>query len=58
MADDSNEMGRPDRDRINVGQDHELQYGTLSLDVSAGQPGDAVKAVGPDAGAVRRHPGH
>lgn len=57
MSDDKKNTGSPDRDRINVNEDYELQYWTKELGVSADELRDAVKAVGTTAGAVRRHLG-
>ncbi|CAE1135378.1 hypothetical protein GGR60_000700 [Xanthomonas arboricola] len=57
MTDDKNNAGSPDRDRINVNEDYELQYWTKALGVSAEELRAAVKAVGPTAAAVRRHLG-
>ncbi|MFL4512112.1 DUF3606 domain-containing protein [Stenotrophomonas maltophilia] len=55
MSDDKKNTGSPDRDRINVNEDYELQYWTKALGVSAEQLRAAVKAVGPTAAAVRKH---
>jgi len=55
MSDDRNNVGRPDRDRINVNEDHELRYWTKALGVDEAQLRAAVKAVGPTAAAVREH---
>ncbi|WP_312309188.1 DUF3606 domain-containing protein [Stenotrophomonas indicatrix] len=57
MSDDKKNTGSPDRDRINVNEDYELQYWTKALGVSADQLRAAVKAVGPTAVAVRKHLG-
>ncbi len=57
MSDDKKNTGSPDRDRINVNEDYELQYWTKALGVSADQLRAAVKAVGPAAVAVRKHLG-
>ena len=57
MSDDKKNTGSPDRDRINVNEDYELQYWTKALGVSADEPRAAVKAVGPTAAAVRKHLG-
>ncbi|CAD1790702.1 hypothetical protein CPBF426_12950 [Xanthomonas arboricola pv. juglandis] len=57
MTDDKNNAGSPDRDRVNVNEDYELQYWTKALGVSAEELRAAVKAVGPTAAAVRRHLG-
>ncbi|WNH49598.1 DUF3606 domain-containing protein [Stenotrophomonas aracearum] len=57
MTDDKSKAGGPDRDRINVNEDYELQYWTKALGVSADELREAVKAVGPTAAAVRQHLG-
>ncbi|NIJ69427.1 DUF3606 domain-containing protein [Xanthomonas sp. 60] len=57
MSDDKQQSGRPDRDRINVNEDYELQYWTRTLGVSADVLRKAVAAVGPTSAAVRRHLG-
>ena len=49
--------GSPDRNRINVNEDYEVQYWTKALGVTAAQLKDAVKAVGPASVAVREHLG-
>ena len=55
MADNLKNVGRPDRDRINTGEIHEIQYWTKALGVTEQQLKDAVKAVGPVANDVRAH---
>ncbi|WNH50566.1 DUF3606 domain-containing protein [Stenotrophomonas aracearum] len=57
MTDDKSKTGGPDRERINVNEDYELQYWTKALGVSADVVREAVKAVGPTAAAVRQHLG-
>ncbi|AWT14211.1 DUF3606 domain-containing protein [Stenotrophomonas maltophilia] len=57
MSDDKKNTGSPDRDRINVNEDYELQYWTKALGVSADEFRAAVKAVGPTSAAVRKHLG-
>lgn len=57
MSDDKSKTGSPDRDRINVNEDYELQYWTKALGVSADELREAVKAVGPTSKAVREHLG-
>jgi len=57
MSDDRKKTGSPDRDRINVNEDYEIQYWTKSLGVTAAQLREAVKAVGPTSAAVRKHLG-
>lgn len=55
MSDDRKNAGSPDRERINVNEDYELQYWTKALGVSADELRAAVRAVGPTAAAVREH---
>ncbi|HEV7122610.1 MAG TPA: DUF3606 domain-containing protein [Rhodanobacter sp.] len=57
MSDDKNKTGSPDRDRINVNEDYEVQYWTKTLGVTAEELRAAVKAAGPTSAAVRRHLG-
>jgi len=57
MSDDKSKTGSPDRDRINVNEDYELQYWTKALGVSADELREALKAVGPTSNAVREHLG-
>lgn len=57
MTDDKSKTGGPDRERINVNEDYELQYWTKALGVSADELREAVKAVGPTAAAVRQRLG-
>jgi len=57
VTDDKSKTGGPDRERINVNEDYELQYWTNALGVSADELREAVKAVGPTAAAVRQRLG-
>ena len=57
MSDDKKNIGSPDRDRINVNEDYELQYWTTTLGVSAEELRAAVAEVGPTAAAVGKHLG-
>ncbi|PJK00494.1 DUF3606 domain-containing protein [Lysobacteraceae bacterium NML91-0213] len=57
MADDKKQTGSPDRDRINMSEDYEVQYWTKALGVTRERLQEAVDAVGPTADAVRRHLG-
>lgn len=57
MADDKSKVGSPDRDRININEDYEVQYWSKQLGVSPSELRDAVKAAGPTVDAVRRHLG-
>jgi hypothetical protein len=55
--DDKNNIGSPDRDRINLQEDYEVQYWTRTLGVNAEELRKAVEAVGSSADVVRRHLG-
>ena len=55
--DDKKNTGSPDRNRINLQEDYEVQYWTQTLGVSAEELRKAVEAVGSTADAVRRHLG-
>lgn len=55
MADDLKNSGDSDRRKINVNQDHEVQYWTKALGVTPEQLKAAVKAVGVEAADVRKH---
>jgi len=57
MSDDKKNTGSPDRDRINVNEDYELQHWTKALGVTPDELKAAVQAVGPTAAAVRKHLG-
>jgi len=57
MSDAKKKTGTPDRDRINVNEDYEVQYWTKALGITAAQLKEAVKAVGPTSAAVRKHLG-
>lgn len=57
MSDDKRKPGTPDRDRINVNEDYEVQYWTKTLGVTADELKAAVKVVGPTSAAVRKHLG-
>lgn len=57
MSDDKSQTGSPDRDRINLEEDYEVQYWTDALGVTADELRNAVAAVGSTATAVRRHLG-
>jgi hypothetical protein len=57
MADDTSKTGAADRTQINVNQPHEVQYWTKALGISEDQLKTAVKSVGPNAEAVRKHLG-
>ncbi len=55
MADDLEQTGRQDDERINVEQDHELDYWSEKLGVSRDQLRKAVQSTGPMVKDVRRH---
>lgn len=55
MADDPKKRHSPDRDRINMNQDHEVRYWTKELAVTEDELRQAVAAVGNQAKAVRQH---
>ena len=55
MADDLKQTGRPDDERIDVEQDHELGYWSEKLGVSRDQLRRAVQSAGPMVKDVRRH---
>ena len=53
--DNKKNIGSPDRDRINVHEDYELQEWSKSLGVTKEQLKEAVKAVGTSAEKVREY---
>ena len=55
MADDLKQTDRPDDARINVDQEHELNYWSATLGVSREQLRKAVEAAGPMVKDVQRH---
>lgn len=55
MSDDPNNTGSPDRERINVNEDHELRYWSEALGVTRERLRSVVEAVGTSVAAVRRH---
>lgn len=55
MADDLKQTGRQDDARINVDQDHEVNYRSEKLGVSREQLRKAVQAAGPMVKDVERH---
>lgn len=55
MSDDKSKTGAPDRDRISLEEDYEVQYWTKELGVRVERLRAAVQAVGPAVDAVRRH---
>ncbi|WP_312366889.1 DUF3606 domain-containing protein [Stenotrophomonas sp.] len=57
MSDDKSKTGSPDRDRINLSEDYEVQYWTKELGVSEQELRDVVNAVGDTSRAVRERLG-
>jgi Protein of unknown function (DUF3606) len=57
MADDLKQTGKPDDARINVDQDHELNYWSEKLGVSRDELRKAVHDAGPMVKDVQRHLG-
>ncbi len=57
MADNKNNVGAPDRDRINMNEDYEVRDWTKSLGVSREKLQEAVDAVGNSADKVREYLG-
>lgn len=55
MADDKNEVGAADRNRISLSEDYEVRDWTASLGVSEQELREAVDAVGNSADAVRAY---
>jgi hypothetical protein len=55
MADDLKQTGKPDDQRINVEQDHELSYWSKELGVSREELRRAVEQAGPLVRDVRQH---
>ena len=53
--DNKKNIGSPDRDRINVHEEYELQEWSKSLGVTKEQLKEAVKAVGTSAEKVREY---
>jgi hypothetical protein len=54
VSDDPIRRGHPDRDRINVHQEHELRYWSERFGVTPDQLKAAVRAVGPHVSAVEQ----
>lgn len=57
MSDDKSKTASPDRDRINLTEDYEVQYWSRALDVTADELRAAVNAVGSTTKAVRAYLG-
>ena len=55
MADDRSKIGKPDRDRINMKEDYEVNHWKKALDVSGQQLAGAVRAVGPMVKDVKKY---
>ena len=55
MADDLKQTGKPDDQRINVDQDHEVNYWSKELGVSRDELRRAVQQAGPFVKNVRQH---
>ena len=54
MSDDKRKRGEPDRSRIHLNEDYEVQYWTKELDISRERLEEIVNKVGNSADAVRR----
>ena len=54
MSDNKQKVGKPDRDRINVNEDYEMQDWATRFNVSKDKIKDAVKKVGPMVKDVER----
>ena len=57
MSDNKSKTGSPDRDRINLSEDYEVQYWTKELGISEKELRDVIQAVGDTSKAVREHLG-
>jgi len=55
MTDSKDDVGTPDRDRINMSEDYEIRDWTESLGVSKERLQEAVEAVGTSAAKVRQY---
>jgi Protein of unknown function (DUF3606) len=55
MADNKQNTGKPDRDRINLYEAYEVQYWTNKFGVSEAELKRAVKAVGDHAIEVEKY---
>ncbi|MDB4901429.1 MAG: hypothetical protein JWQ63_710 [Mucilaginibacter sp.] len=53
--DNKNKVGSPDRDRINVKENYEVEYWTKELGINAEQLRKAVEKAGTSAEAVRKY---
>jgi hypothetical protein len=57
MPDDKSKRSGPDRSKINMSQDHEVQYWTKHLGITRDELQRAVDKVGNSAAAVRKELG-
>lgn len=55
MADDLRQTGKPDDQRINLEQEHEVNYWSKELGVSREELRRAVEQAGPVVRNVRQH---
>ena len=55
MSDNKSKTGSPDRERINLSEDYEVQYWTKELGISEKELRDVIQAVGNTSKAVREH---
>ena len=55
MPDDRSQRGSPDRDRIDINDDHEVRNWSMSLNVTPDELKEAVKQVGTSAEKVRQY---
>jgi hypothetical protein len=53
--DNKQQVGAPDRDRINVNEDYELQYWSETLGLSRDELQEAVKAAGTSVEKVKAY---
>jgi hypothetical protein len=53
--DNKKKTGSPDRDRININEDYELQAWSKKFDITPDELKKAVKAVGTSAKDVEKH---
>ena len=58
MGDDLRQTGTQDDERINIEQDHEVNYWAEKLGISRARLCEAVQAAGPMLKDVRRHLSH
>jgi hypothetical protein len=55
MSDNKQNIGSPDRNRINLSEDYEVRHWSKKFGVSQQQLREAVKAIGPDARKVEAY---